>query len=137
MRRILSLWRIKPDIYDKKLPSATSRDLFLSLLSDLMNPKHEPASPADKIDGYCSENGFKDFYSQKPSRPAMPIRLMLGVLMLKYLYRPGDEKIPFAWESNPYFQYFCGNLFFERKFPCNPSDFVHFRRRIGEAGSVA
>jgi IS5 family transposase len=64
----------------------------------------------------------------------MPIRLMVGVLMLKHLYSLGDEKIPFAWESNPYFQYFCGGVFFEHKFPCDPSDFVHFRRRIGETG---
>ncbi|MDR0711694.1 MAG: hypothetical protein LBF67_05070 [Prevotellaceae bacterium] len=25
-------------------------------------------------------------------------------------------------------------MFFEHKLPCDPSDFVHFRRRIGEAG---
>jgi hypothetical protein len=24
--------------------------------------------------------------------------------------------------------------FFEHKFPCDPSDFVHFRKRIGEEG---
>jgi IS5 family transposase len=59
---------------------------------------------------------------------------MVCVLMLKHLYGPGDEKIPFAWESNPYFQYFCGGVFFEHKFPCDPSDFVHSRRRIGEIG---
>jgi IS5 family transposase len=48
------------------------------------------------------------------------------------LYIAASQKIPFAWESNPYFLYFYGSLFFERKFPCDPSDFVHFRRRIGE-----
>ena len=35
---------------------------------------------------------------------------------------------------NPYFQYFTGAAFFEHKFPCDPSDFVHFRKRIGESG---
>jgi IS5 family transposase len=30
----------------------------------------------------------------------------------------------------------CGGLFFEHKFPCDPGDFVHFRRRIGETGIV-
>jgi hypothetical protein len=28
----------------RKLPSATSRDLFCTLLSDLINPKHEEAA---------------------------------------------------------------------------------------------
>jgi IS5 family transposase len=57
-----------------------------------------------------------------------------GLIRIDYLYNPGDEKIPFAWESNPYFQYFCGGVFFEHKFPCDPSDFVHFRKEIGEEG---
>jgi hypothetical protein len=46
----------------KKTPSATSRDLFRSLLSDLINPKHELALLADKIDWSYYENEFKGFY---------------------------------------------------------------------------
>jgi len=37
--------------------------------------------------------------------------------------------------ANPYFQAFCGETFFQWKFPCNPSDFVYFRKRIGEEGA--
>jgi IS5 family transposase len=33
-----------------------------------------------------------------------------------------------------YFQYFCGGIFFSHEFPFDPSDFVHFRNRVGEAG---
>lgn len=33
-----------------------------------------------------------------------------------------------------YFQFFCGETVFQWKFPCDPSDLVHFRHRIGEAG---
>ncbi|HLV52210.1 MAG TPA: transposase [Flavobacterium sp.] len=35
---------------------------------------------------------------------------------------------------NPYMQYFCGKVFFEHEFPCDPSNLVHFRKRIGEKG---
>jgi IS5 family transposase len=59
---------------------------------------------------------------------------MVGVLMLKHLYNLGDERIPEYWVRDVYFQYFCGGGFFEHKFPCDPSDFVHFRHRIGEVG---
>ena len=31
-------------------------------------------------------------------------------------------------------QYFCGITHFEHKFPCDPSDFVHFRKRLGKQG---
>ena len=35
---------------------------------------------------------------------------------------------------NPYIQHFCGRVFFEHELPCDPSNFVHFRKRIGEKG---
>ena len=54
--------------------------------------------------------------------------------MLKHLYNLGDERLPEYWVRDVYFQYFCGSVFFEHKFPFDPSDFVHFRNRIGEEG---
>jgi IS5 family transposase len=59
---------------------------------------------------------------------------MVGCLLLKNLYDLGDETLAPAWIMNPYMQYFCGRVFFEHKFPCDPSNFVHFRKRIGEKG---
>ncbi|MDR1369194.1 MAG: transposase, partial [Dysgonamonadaceae bacterium] len=38
------------------------------------------------------------------------------------------------WIRDVYFQYFCGGIFFAHKFPFDPSDFVHFRKRVGEDG---
>jgi IS5 family transposase len=62
----------------------------------------------------------------------MPILLMVGSLMLKRIYNLGDQTLAEAWIRYPYMQYFCGMAHFEHKFPCDPSDFVHFRHRIGE-----
>ncbi|MDR1652471.1 MAG: transposase, partial [Prevotellaceae bacterium] len=108
-----------------KLPTDTKqRELFRIRLSDLVNPNHELVLLAKKIDWNYFDQEFKQYYCENNGRPSMPIRLMVGVLLIKYLYNLGDEKIPFAWESNPYFQHFCGMLFFEHKFPCDPSDFV-------------
>ena len=59
---------------------------------------------------------------------------MVGCLLLKHLYNLGDETLASAWIMNPYMQYFCGRVFFEHQFPCDPSNFVHFRKRIGEKG---
>ena len=64
----------------------------------------------------------------------MPARLMVGCLMLKRLYNLGDETLAETWAMNPYMQYFCGMTYFEHKLPFDPSDFVHFRKRIGDAG---
>ena len=109
------------------------RELFRTRLEDLINPNHELALLAKKIDWQYFEEAFKPYYSDKGA-PSVPIRTMVGCLMLKHLYNLGDEKIPEHWESNVYFQYFCGGIFFEHKFPFDPSDFVHFRKRVGEAG---
>ncbi|NAW50670.1 IS5/IS1182 family transposase, partial [Elizabethkingia argentiflava] len=44
------------------------------------------------------------------------------------------KPLALSWIMNPYMQYFCGRVFFEHDFPCDPSNFVHFRKRIGEKG---
>jgi IS5 family transposase len=117
----------------KKVPSATNRDLFRTLLSDLINPKHEPALPADKIDWSYFENEFKGFYSEKPSRPAMPIRLMVGVLMLKYLYSLGDEKISFAGKATHTFSIFAAAGFSSTNSPAIRV-ILYIFASVGEAG---
>ena len=65
-------------------------------------------------------------------RPAKPVRLMVGLLILKQLENLSDERVIEQWVQNPYFQAFCGERFFQWKFPCDPSDLTYFRKRIGE-----
>ena len=107
--------------------------MFRPMLDDFINLDHELVRLANKIDWSYIEQELAPYYSSKGA-PSVPIRLMTGCLMLKHLYNLGDERIPGAWESNPYFQYFCGRVFFEHTFPFDPSDFVHFRNRVGEEG---
>lgn len=117
----------------RKSKTQKQRDLFKPLLSDFINMSHELVLLAQKIDWKYFESEFSGFYSHT-GKPAMPIRLMVGSLMLKRIYNLGDETLAEAWKMNPYMQYFCGMAHFEHKFPCDPSDFVHFRNRIGEKG---
>jgi len=116
-----------------KLPQITQRDLFRPMLKDFIDPKHKLALLADSIDWNYFEEEFKSYYSENGA-PSVPIRLMVGCLILKHLYNLGDETLPERWEQDNYFQYFCGMTFFEHRFPFDPSDFVHFRKRIGESG---
>jgi IS5 family transposase len=109
------------------------RELFRTRLEDLINPNHSLALLSKEIDWRYFETEFRPYYSDKGA-PSVPIRMMAGCLMLKHLYSLGDDRIPEHWECNVYFQYFCGCVFFEHKFPFDPSDFVHFRKRVGEEG---
>lgn len=109
------------------------RDIFNPLLVDFIDKKHELVLLANKIDWKYFEKEFASLYSNVGQK-SMPIRLMVGSLMLKRIYNLGDETLSEAWTMNPYMQYFCGESRFQHKFPCDPSDFVHFRKRIGEQG---
>ena len=116
-----------------KSSNQKQQNLFLPLLSDFINMDHELVLLANKIDWKHFETSFSKYYSHT-GQPAMPIRLMVGSLMLKRIYSLGDETLASAWSMNPYMQYFCGMTHFEHRFPCDPSDFVHFRKRIGVQG---
>lgn len=116
-----------------KSPNQNQTNIFSPLLKQFINMSHALVLLAERIDWKYFENSFKDYYSNT-GQPSMPIRFMVGCLMLKRLYNLGDETLASAWIMNPYMQYFCGEAHFQHKFPCDPSDFVHFRNRIGEKG---
>ena len=116
-----------------KSPIQNQGELFRPLLSEFIDMSHELVLLAKRIDWKYFEKEFSEFYSNT-GQPSMPIRLMVGSLLLKRIYNLGDETLTQAWVMNPYMQYFCGESHFQHRFPCDPSDFVHFRKRIGEQG---
>ena len=107
--------------------------LYQDLL-DQLNPKHPLLLLAKKIRWELFEDEFKPLYAEI-GRPAKSIRLMVGLLLLKQLENLSDERVVEAWLQNPYYQAFCGMKHFQWSFPCNPSELVHFRKRIGESGA--
>ena len=99
----------------------------------MLDPKQPLYLLAHKINWDEVVDWFKDFYS-KIGRPSKNIRLMTSLLILKRIFNLGDETIIEQWVQNPYMQYFSGEKTFQWKFPCDPSDLVHFRKRIGKEG---
>lgn len=116
-----------------KLSNQNQQNLFQPLLKSFIDLNHELVLLSAKIDWKYFEEDFSQYYSNT-GQPAMPIRLMVGSLMLKRIYNLSDERLVDRWVMNPYMQYFCGMAHFTYKFLCDPSDFVHFRNRIGETG---
>ena len=116
-----------------KTTNQNQRDLFQPLLRDFIDMNHELTLLSNKIDWKYFEGNFSKYYSNT-GQPAMPVRLMVGSLILKRIYNLSDKRLCEAWVMNPYMQYFCGEANFKHQFPCDPSDFVHFRNRIGEEG---
>jgi transposase, IS5 family len=67
-------------------------------------------------------------------RPRLPIRLMAGLLYLKHAYDESDESVCERWAQDVYFQFFCGDEYFQPRLPCDPTNLVRFRQSLGEAG---
>ena len=113
----------------------TSKQLSMfSSLEDMLSHEHPLFQLSNKINWERFENAFSPLYCSNNGRPAHPIRLMCGLLILKHLRNVSDEMVVSQWSENAYYQYFCGGLEFMPKQPCDASELVHFRNRIGEEG---
>ena len=80
------------------------------------------------------EQAFSVHYSVATGAPSKPIRLMVGLLVLKQLENLSDETVVLQWKRNPYYQAFCGMTEFQCRLPCHSTELVHFRKRIGKEG---
>jgi IS5 family transposase len=67
-------------------------------------------------------------------RPAIATRRIAGLHYLKHTYGLSDEQVVQRWAENPYWQYFCGESYFQHELPVNPSSLTRWRQRLGEQG---
>ena len=107
---------------------------LFSSLEDTLNQRHPLFILSNKVNWTIFEEAFLPLYCQDNGRPAKPIRLMVGLLILKHIRNISDESVVEQWGENIYYQYFCGEKFFVPSVPCEASELVHFRKRIGEPG---
>lgn len=115
-------------------PCASSPISFLMpTLGAQLDPRQPLKQLADTLSWTEFAPAFGKYYSEQ-GRPAKPVRLMVGLLRLKQMFNQGDETVVAAWVQNPCWQYFCGMNEFQWQVPCDPSDLVYFRQRLGAAG---
>lgn len=117
----------------KPTPKKQQLNLFHSPLSNMLDMNDPLIALANTIDWQIFEDSFAKYYSED-GRPAKPIRLMVGILLLKQLENLSDENVVLQWKRNPYYQYFCGLDELQIIEPCHATDLVYFRKRIGTEG---
>jgi IS5 family transposase len=115
----------------KRIEKIPQDDLFRSRLDNILNSRHELVKLADSMSWDFLESKVAPFYSPE-GRPGIPVRLMVGLHILKQVYNLSDEAVCERWVENPYFQYFCGETYFQHDFPIERSSMTHFRHRVGE-----
>lgn len=106
---------------------------FYSTFEEQLSHRHPLYILANQIQWDIFEDAFSKLYSEE-GRPAKPIRLMVSLLMLKHVRNLSDESVVEQWFENIYYQYFSGEKTYACGVPCEASELVHFRNRIGEQG---
>lgn len=117
----------------KPVPGAESVDLYRNRLDNMLDQRHELFRLAGLIPWAAFDGEFGRFY-RPLGRPAKPTRLMVGLSYLKHVFDLSDEAVVERWRENPYWQWFCGFVYFQHELPCDPSSLTRWRKRIGPEG---
>ena len=57
---------------------------------------------------------------------------MAGLAIIKHMHNLSDEVLCERWVENPYYQYFCGEEFFQHQLVFDRSSLTRWRQRMGE-----
>ncbi|HKI61097.1 MAG TPA: IS5 family transposase [Mariprofundaceae bacterium] len=117
----------------RKTPDVPTDDLFRNRLDNLIDRRHELVKLAELIDWQHFDSEWGAAFCED-GRPAIATRLIAGLHYLKHTYGLSDEQVVQRWSENPYWQYFCGETYFQHELPLNPSSLTRWRQRLGESG---
>lgn len=118
----------------KQQKESPQLDMFRKTLENMLSHQHELYRLAGLIDWGVFEQEFGKLYSEE-GRPGIPLRLMVGLTYLGHAFGISDEEVVRRWVENPYWQYFCGEQYFQHELPIDPSSMSRWRKRIGEDGA--
>ena len=111
-----------------------SGELFRPRLDEQLNMKHPLVRLATLINWAEIERTFATSFTSGRGRPALPPRLIAGLLYLQHTFDASDEAVVNTWVENPYWQFFCGETYLQTEPPIDPSSLTRWRKRIGEEG---
>lgn len=106
-------------------------NFFDRSIEGFANMEHEIIQLAENIDWVRIEKMLEGHYC-KYGRKAISTRLLVGLQMLRWMYKLSDEAVCARWINDPYFQYFCGEKLFQYKLPMDRSSMTRWRKRIGD-----
>lgn len=107
--------------------------MFETRFLDVLNRDHELLRAARLINWDRLHEVLSSYYSPL-GRSGKPIRLMVGIHILKHRYNCSDERAVEMLHENAYWQCFCGLETFQRGQILEASSMVKFRNRIGAKG---
>jgi IS5 family transposase len=109
-----------------------AEDMFRSRLDAILDDRHELVRLAKLIDWDRFDAVFGALFVELRGRPGLPTRLMAGLHLLQHAKGLSDEGVCAAWLENLYFQYFCGETYFQHRLPLDRSSMTRWRGRISK-----
>ena len=86
----------------KKQNDVGQQDLFRNRLDQIIDLNHPLTRLTKLVDWERFHQEFSVYYSSV-GRAGSPIRLMVGLNLLKHIYALSDEEVCARWVENPYF----------------------------------
>jgi len=118
-----------------KIDKTPQLEMFKVPLKHFIKEDHELVLLSKKINWDQLETDLGCYYCDDNGRPGIAIRTIAGIVLLKRIFNESDESVLDRWVENPYWQYFCGELYFQHDPPFDRTELIKFRKRIGEKGS--
>ena len=104
-------------------------------LENMLDINHELIKLSKHIDRESPDKEWGALFVSTKGAPAIRTRLIAGLHYLKHLHDLSDEQVVKGWTENPYWQYFCGEEYFQHKMPIHPTTMTKWRNRPGKSGS--
>lgn len=117
----------------KKQPQDQLFQVRLDVVCDRSNPL---VKLAERIDWDALDEQFASLYADA-GRPATATRMLIGLTLLQSLYGLSEDDVVNRWPENPYWQYLCGETFFQHQRPIVRSGLSKWRKRIKDKGMEA
>ncbi len=118
-----------------KIDKAPQLEMFKTPLKHFILENHKLVLLAKKIPWEQLEQELSVYYCAENGRPSIPIRTVTGILLLKRMFNESDESVLDRWVENPYWQYLCGEVYFQHELPFDRTELIKFRQRIGSEGA--
>lgn len=109
--------------------------VFNVYLKSIIDPEHELSILSKEIDWDYFHKEFSNLFKGKTGKPPKSVRLIIGLMILEYVYDLSDIQVVKALNENIYFQYFCGNIFLEKRNQLCPTTLVKWRNKLGIEGA--
>ncbi|MCK9208318.1 MAG: transposase [Salinivirgaceae bacterium] len=100
-----------------KIDKTSQLEMFRIPIKHFIKEGHELVLLSKKIDWDQLEESLDPFYCKDNGRPGIPIRTIAGIILLRRMFDGSDESVLGRWAENPYWQYFCGEVYFRHEPP--------------------